>query len=745
MSSLKEERAEKKLLKIIKYDANANVTLGLKYISEEDYDSAIMCFTQAIKLNSNFFEAYNNRGVCYLTLKKNDLALADFNKAIKIKPSHPDAYINRINCYQAQENQEMALADYNKVIELKPNDAESYKLRGFLYTIQKKYELALSDFNKSEQLDYRVKDVAFYSGRALCYSNLKINELALEDFNKAIELDSDYSEHYINRGIHYLGLENYELALKDFNKAIILDENDPLGYINRGLCYSKLTNDNLYKLALTDYNKTIQLNPNIFETYYNIALCYLELDEYEKSLEYLNKSIEINPNDYDNYHDRGLCYFKLENYDLALIDFKKTIDLKNSYVETYLDIGNCYYGLKEYDLALKSYNKSIQLNPNCAKSYNNRGLYYAEQKNYDLAINDLTKAIDFFESKEHKKNCCLSISNIFIAKKRYDDAREYVEQAFSYVSNEEQHKNVYLSNIKNTEELDKKNQELEEKEREQEDMMSMFAHKFRSPLDAIIYNTSHENNPKLYAEAAQTMRGLLDIFSIISTDDKILTNKIKTDNQGNGRLITVLDKTLNMILLHLLSVSGAEKIQQHYLAYAKAHSKIDQSVSYKTWCDDYFELEQQLQTEWEQSFSALLNQYAPLEQRLNWIEQHFFKLELIGFERDDIQFKDYAITESFLIILINEILVNAFKYYSSETKRSVILQWIERDGYQVLSCHNPSIRHERTTIKGSGKGHIFLSALARKTGSQFTKPKPQDDFVLDFAIPNELLISNSGK
>jgi hypothetical protein len=59
-----------------------------------------------------------------------------------------------------------------------------------------------------------------------------------------------------------------------------------------------------------------------------------------------------------------------------------------------------------------------------------------------------------------------------------------------------------------------------------------------------------------------------------------------------------------------------------------------------------------------------------------------------------------------------------------------------------LSCCNPSIRAERTMLKGSGKGHTFLSALARKTGSQFNKPKPHDDFVLEFGIANELLKTN---
>jgi TPR repeat protein/signal transduction histidine kinase len=333
--------------------------------------------------------------------------------------------------------------------------------------------------------------------------------------------------------------------------------------------------------------------------------------------------------------------------------------------------------------------------------------------------------------------------------KAFFNSFEQLESSFNYPSSKKSFIDMGLTVTEQAEDIVRKNQELEEKnralqekEKDLEDMMSMFAHKFRSPLDAIMYNTNHENIPKLYAEAAQTMRGLLDIFSTISTDDTILPAKIKADCQGNARLMTVLSKTLNMMLLHLLSASGTEKIHQHYLAYAKAHGKVAASVTDKEWYDEHFELEQALQAEWEQDFAALLSQSAPLAERLAWLEQHFFKLELIGFDRDDIQFKEYAVTESLLTILLNEILVNAFKYYSSETQQAVILEWSERDGKQILSCRNPSVRRERTTIKGSGKGHTFLSALARKIGGQFSKPKPQDDFVLEFGIPNELLMAN---
>jgi tetratricopeptide (TPR) repeat protein len=500
---------------------------------------------------------------------------------------------------------------------------------------------------------------------------------------------------------------------------------------------------------------------------FDLGLNYLEKSDVISAIDEFTNTIRLNPNYAKAYIYRAMCYKADENYELCIADCNKVIQLKDLHDENNRTICNNEEG--SYELITLT-TESSQFDCYAAQGYEERSLCYAMQKNFELALNDIDRAISLYESSEDKERCYSLSIDIAIEAQGDKNAEDYIMHELEHADSRELlHKTAYFRLIENSKELDKKNKELENKSRalkieilkkekiqqnleekdkqlqdakiELEDMMSMFAHKFRSPLDAIIYNTTHENQVKLYTEAAQTMRGLLNIFSIISTDAEILKEKVKQDHQGRGRLATVFSKTLDMILLHLLSMSGAEKIQQHYMAYAKAHGQCDAQVSYKIWCEEYFELEQVLQSAWEASYAQLINQSATLEHRLTWLEEHFFKLQLIGFERTDIQFKEYGVTESLLTILLNEILVNAFKYYSSASKQPVVLKWVEREGYQVLICRNPSVRSERTIIKGSHKGHVFLSTLARKTGSIFTKPTPQDSFVLEFGIPDELLIS----
>jgi hypothetical protein len=113
---------------------------------------------------------------------------------------------------------------------------------------------------------------------------------------------------------------------------------------------------------------------------------------------------------------------------------------------------------------------------------------------------------------------------------------------------------------------------------------------------------------------------------------------------------------------------------------------------------------------------------------------------LIGFDNLKFQYREVSIKDSFLTVLLTEVLLNTFKYYSSKNKEPVFLEWTEQDNYQILSCRNPSSRDVYRLSKGSHNGHEFMSVLANKTGSKFLIPKLQDDFTVEFSIPNNILL-----
>jgi tetratricopeptide (TPR) repeat protein len=116
------------------------------------YDLEIADSTQAIALNPNNADAYNNRAAAYVNTGKYDLSIPDSTRAIKLNPNLANAYYNRGIAYRHLGEYDSAIADYSKAIALNPNYADAYYNRGSAFYGEKQYRKARADFEKYLQM-----------------------------------------------------------------------------------------------------------------------------------------------------------------------------------------------------------------------------------------------------------------------------------------------------------------------------------------------------------------------------------------------------------------------------------------------------------------------------------------------------------------------------------------------------------------------------------------------------------------
>ena len=352
------------------------------------YQDAEIASTRSIKLNprSSF---YSNRGFLYKEQGKFDLALADYNQAIKIDFNHAAAYNNRGNLYQEQGKLDLALDDYNQAIEIDSDYTDAYFNRGFLYQEQGKLDLALANYNRAIKID---SDYTFaYSNRGLLYKQQSKLDLALADYNQAIEIDSDYTNAYFNRGNLYREQGKFDLALADYNQAIKIDSDSADVYLNRGLLYKQ---QGKLDLALADYNQAIEIDFNYTNAYNNRGLLYQEQGKLDLALADYTQAIEIDFNYTNAYNNRGLLYKQQGKFDLALADYTQIIEIDSDSAAAYNNRGVLYQEQGEFDLALADYTQAIKIDSDYADAYNNRSVLYQEQGKFDLALADYTQIIE---------------------------------------------------------------------------------------------------------------------------------------------------------------------------------------------------------------------------------------------------------------------------------------------------------------------------------------------------------------
>lgn len=220
--------------------------IGEKYFSEyektEDYkflEEALKSYNDAIKLQSDFADAYYKRALVNGLLDELECKYQDLHIAINI-------YTGLLS--QDGNNPELhykiALAH---MVDYQDNNNK---------------EKALNHFNKALELGYEKPNIFFNIGETYNqFFNTSPNE-ALSYYNKAIDLAPDKAEYYLARGDCYDLLEQRENAMADFSKGIELAPGNWLFYNRRGELFIQLKE---WDKAIDDYKEFRKLYPFVIK------------------------------------------------------------------------------------------------------------------------------------------------------------------------------------------------------------------------------------------------------------------------------------------------------------------------------------------------------------------------------------------------------------------------------------------------------------------------------------------------
>jgi Flp pilus assembly protein TadD/TolB-like protein len=202
-----------------------------------DWDTAILEYTDAIRLDPNFSNAYNLRGNIYHNKGDYDRAIADYNQFLRLESNNAVVYSNRGNSYHGKGDYDRAITDYNQAIRLNPDFAIAYSNRGNSYYSKGDYDRAIADCTQAIRLN---PDFAIaYNNRGTSYNKKEDYDRAIADYTQAIRLNPDFAVAYNNRGNSYYSKGDYDRAIADFTQAIRLNPDYAVAYNNRGNSYNK--------------------------------------------------------------------------------------------------------------------------------------------------------------------------------------------------------------------------------------------------------------------------------------------------------------------------------------------------------------------------------------------------------------------------------------------------------------------------------------------------------------------------
>ncbi len=126
------------------------------YLKHEigDLDGAIADYTEAIRLDPEFAQAYDERGIVRLNKHEFDLdaAFEDFSAAIGVNPHYCSAWMNRGYVYRVQGKLDRAIHDYTEAVRVDPNEPYAYFCRAAIFENQLEFENAINDLERFKQI-----------------------------------------------------------------------------------------------------------------------------------------------------------------------------------------------------------------------------------------------------------------------------------------------------------------------------------------------------------------------------------------------------------------------------------------------------------------------------------------------------------------------------------------------------------------------------------------------------------------
>ncbi len=148
--------------------------LGTALQGQGKLKNAVQAYNEAIHLQSDYAEAYNNRAAALKQLGQLEKAIESYNKAIQLQPNYAGFYNNRGVAFQELGQINKAIESYNKAIQLQPDYAKAYNNHGMALLAIGQPEKAIESYKKAIQLqpDY-----------AKAYNNLLMSLNYTSNFN----------------------------------------------------------------------------------------------------------------------------------------------------------------------------------------------------------------------------------------------------------------------------------------------------------------------------------------------------------------------------------------------------------------------------------------------------------------------------------------------------------------------------------------------------------------------------------
>lgn len=297
------------------------------YMDTGRYDLAIKDLDKAIA-NAPRWDFYSNRGLAHMQSQQPDLAIADFDAAIKLKSDVFQPYWNRGLLWQGKKEWAKAAADFKKALSLDPPSGARKQIEALLKSLPPARN---AETHEEKAVRPEEPSVPNPAARPPAPQEEKRGEATPPK-----DVPSDEKKKVLQTEEEILADPDFKACssgtptqVADCDRAIASGKFDDE---IKGLLYDLRGGANLrikaFAQAIEDFTKAITLSPSSAKYYGHRASARYGNHEDADAVADYNKAIEIDPKQWINYYGRGLANYRRDMPADAASDFKKALELE---------------------------------------------------------------------------------------------------------------------------------------------------------------------------------------------------------------------------------------------------------------------------------------------------------------------------------------------------------------------------------------------------------------------------------
>ncbi|BAZ44189.1 sulfotransferase [Chondrocystis sp. NIES-4102] len=346
-------------------------------------------------------QEYYKLGQTLASQNKPAKAIACYQNALKMQPDYWQAYQTLATFLTQQGKNERAIEVYRQGVKHNPQNAQYYLALAQALAANQQWVRASNNYRHAAQLS---PSAEIYYHWALTSSQLKEYNQAREYYRHAAEL-APSAEIYYHWGLTLSQIKEYNEALGCYQKAIAFKADYWQVYYQLGLIWQQ---QQQWEKALLAYQKARQIQPQAHEILLEMGLIYQHLQQFDRAIALYHEVIKNNPNSsveskaFERYQQTVaqhpqptvILYYQLakllrakSHFDRAIAVYQKSIELDPYFRDAYIALQYTPIAEEQLDNIIAFYQQIVAKYPDITLAWGNLGDALTQKDNLAEAIN----------------------------------------------------------------------------------------------------------------------------------------------------------------------------------------------------------------------------------------------------------------------------------------------------------------------------------------------------------------------